>query len=44
MLPDDYLRKLKQDLAEADAAADTVRNDPEVEEGDESQSSDAPLP
>jgi hypothetical protein len=31
MLSDDYLRKLKQDLAEADAAADsTTRLEPEA--------------
>jgi hypothetical protein len=30
MLPDDYLRKLKQDLAESDAAADSsTRHEPD---------------
>jgi hypothetical protein len=45
MLPDDYLWKLKQDLAESDAAADsTTRREPEKEDGEASQSYDAPLP
>jgi hypothetical protein len=33
MLPDDYLRKLKQDLAESDAAEDSAtRREPEPDE------------
>jgi len=33
LLPDDYLRKLKQDLAEADAAADSpTRLAPDMDE------------
>jgi len=35
MLPDNYLRKLKEDLSESDAAADSAtRLEPEEEERD----------
>jgi hypothetical protein len=44
MLPDDYLRKLRQDLAEADAAADsTTRREPDSEQLDESESDEGTL-
>jgi hypothetical protein len=45
MLPDDYLRKLKQDLAESDAAADSsTRPEPDYEQRDESQDNELPPP
>jgi len=44
MLPDDYLRKLKQDLAESDAAESTTHREPDTERADESQSDEAPTP
>jgi hypothetical protein len=45
MLPDDYPRKLKRDLAESDAAADsTTHREPVVEEGSESRSDESPPP
>ena len=41
MLPDDYLRKLKQDLAESDAAADSATHlEPDPEQPAESQGDD----
>jgi hypothetical protein len=43
MQPDDDQRKLKQDLAESDAAAGSAtRREPRTEEDDESQCDDAP--
>jgi hypothetical protein len=43
MLPDDYLRKLKQDLAEADQLADsTTHLEPDPEQSAESQDNDDP--
>ncbi len=42
MLPDDYLRKMRQDLAESDAAADSATHlEPDPELFDESQSDEA---
>jgi len=37
MLPDDYLRKLKQDLSESDASSETIHLEPDPEHADESQ-------
>ena len=34
MLPDDYLRKLKQDLAESDASSESSRLEPDQAEID----------
>jgi hypothetical protein len=43
MLPDDYLRKLKQDLSESDAAADSAtRRELETEESNEQWIDEAP--
>jgi hypothetical protein len=45
MLPDDYLRKMKQDLAEADQLADSATHlEPDPEQSAESQRDDAPPP
>ena len=44
MLPDDYLRKLKQDLAEADAAANPTTRDTDPELVENSKSDEGPTP
>jgi hypothetical protein len=41
MLPDDYLRKLKQDLSEVEAQVEAeMRREPDFEQSDESQTVD----
>jgi uncharacterized OsmC-like protein len=45
MLPDDYLRKMKQDLSEVEAQVEAeTRREPDYEQLDESQSDDNTLP
>ena len=44
MLPDDYLRKLKQDLAEADKAIESTYLEPNPGLCDESQGDENQLP
>ena len=44
MLPDDYLRKMKQDQAEADKATESTLLEPDPELTAESQNDDGPPP
>jgi hypothetical protein len=45
MLPDDYMRKLKQDLSEVEAQVEAeMRREPDSEPLDESQSDELPPP
>jgi uncharacterized OsmC-like protein len=45
MLPNDYLRRMKQDLSEVEAQVEAeMRREPDSEQLDESQSDDASSP
>jgi hypothetical protein len=45
MLPDDYLRKMKQDLSEVEAQVEAeTRCEPDPAAADESQSDEGPTP
>jgi hypothetical protein len=45
MLPDDYARKLRQDLTEVEAQVEAeTRREPDCEQLDESQSDELPPP
>jgi hypothetical protein len=45
MLPDDYLRKLKQDISEVEAQVEVeTRCEPDPDAADESQPDESPTP
>jgi hypothetical protein len=45
MLPDDYLRKMKQDLSEVEAQVEAEpRREPDPDTADESQPDEGPTP